>query len=117
MASALPTPSVSECSESLEPSRVDKDQEDFPIISLNELTPNDCATVLEQQEIESYLEKPFEYKQLHSIESYHLDQVQHYLEIVMRITDPSIVPPEVLQALPDVYVKYIQDIREAVYVD
>lgn len=127
MATPVTTPPVSEKEESycelLEPAtraEVNKGHEDFLVQSSNDTPPNECVIELKQREIEkdtNDVHTPLTYKQPDSIKDYHLDLVRHYVDIVLRKTDPGIVPPEVLQALPDVYVTYIESIRKAVSSD
>jgi hypothetical protein len=112
MASPLPTPSVSEEEEQYnKPFELcgvaTANEEDFSIISLNELSLNECVTASKQQDAET--DTSLKYKTPESIESYHLSLVQHYLDIMLRKIDLS----NILQTLPDVYVTYIQEIKNS----
>lgn len=96
----------------------DDEDEDLSIVALNDLTPNECIAVMNQQE-----EQDAEFSRDHaptppaSFSEYHQSLVQYYADALLRQTDPHTMPPAAIQSieatLPPMYQTYISQVRNS----
>ncbi|KAK4517929.1 uncharacterized protein ATC70_001278 [Mucor velutinosus] len=94
----------------------DDEDEDLSIVSLNDLSPNECIAALNQQEEQDancgYAPTPPA-----SLLEYHQALVNHYIDALLRKTDPHTISPAVMQSieatLPPMYQTYISLMRKS----
>jgi hypothetical protein len=96
----------------------DDENEDLSIVALNDLSPNECVIVLNQQESQDaeFEQTENTHKPPASLTEYHLSLAHYYTDAILRKTDPHNIATNVIQSiestLPTIYQNYIRSIKE-----